>query len=86
MRPDDAAIAAEPALPQRIAQHDDAIPAGLVFTGDERAPEGRRNTERAEQIGSDPQARQALRAVTRRERGAPRLRRRDPSYERTSRR
>ena len=49
-RPTMRAIAAEAPLPQPVAEDDDPVAAGLIFAGQERAPDGGWHAERAEQV------------------------------------
>ena len=58
-------IGGEAAAPQRVADDRDAIAAGLLFFGQERAPVGRRHAERGEEVRRHARGPDALRfAVT----------------------
>ncbi len=51
--PDDCAIAAESALPQLVAEHDDRIRAGPVLGRGERTPRGEWKSEHVEPVRRD---------------------------------
>src|SRR5438874_12511385 len=58
---DDAAVAAEPATPQRIAQQHNAMAPRLILVMRERPAHGCGHTEHREQIGRDRRALESLR-------------------------
>jgi hypothetical protein len=58
---DRAGIAAEAALPERVAQQDDPVASRPVFAVFERAPEGGSAAQHGEQVGRDGASHEALR-------------------------